>query len=175
MPRSSFPPPLPPPSTPPGASTVNPLTTVVQSIINANPSISLAAASATVAAALGLPEGTSMASYDPVAKAAAGDASAAKMLAAVTQVQSLVATATALGGAAMGTAVFAQLGKSASASGASLSATLTDASSLTTLLKAAATASSSAGTTLNQNQLGAWLHLCALYVPGVLDVRLAYV
>lgn len=135
---------------------------MVQSIISANPGTSLAAASATVASALGLPAGTSISSYDPVAKAASGDTSAANVLAAVVQVQSLVATATALGGAAMGTAVFAQLAKSTS-TGASLSSTLTSASSLSTLLQAAASASASAGTTLSSNQLGAPY----VYIPKI--------
>ena len=57
---------------PAGALMVNPLTTMVQSMLDANPDMTAAQASANVAAALGLPPGTDLTKYDPISLLATG-------------------------------------------------------------------------------------------------------
>ena len=57
---------------PAGSTTVNPLTTMVQSVLEANPGLSLADAMKNVAKSLGLPEGLDFSTYDPISVLASG-------------------------------------------------------------------------------------------------------
>jgi len=97
---------------PAGALMVNPLTTMVQSMLDANPGMTASQASANVAKSLGLPEGTDLTSYDPISVLASGsdDEKAAAFSAqkAAAQIVALVALASG-GDPALAAALMANL------------------------------------------------------------------
>ncbi|MGE5504186.1 MAG: tandem-95 repeat protein [Actinomycetota bacterium] len=101
-----------------GSSVVTPLTTMVQSLVESNPSQSLQAAEAAVKQGLGLSGSVDLASFDPVQAALSGDAQAAAtakaVLAAAVMVQNTVVQASSVlqgAGAAQGDAVAAVFAK----------------------------------------------------------------
>ena len=81
-------------TSPQGGTTVSPLSTVVQSIIAANPTTSVASATSQVATALGLGSGVDVTKLDPYSQTAGGGSTAP--LAALVQVAALVAQSSAL-------------------------------------------------------------------------------
>jgi Bacterial Ig-like domain/Putative flagellar system-associated repeat len=86
---------------PAGSTTINPLTTLVQAVIDASQGVTTAAeASATIATNLGLtiPQGQSLTSYDPIAS---GDLAAQKVAAQIATIVSLATTESSGSGAAV--------------------------------------------------------------------------
>lgn len=71
---------------PAGSTVINPLTTLVQAIIQANPGTSVATASASVVTSLGLTGGTDLSTYDPLAQ---NDVAAQKAAATVATIISI--------------------------------------------------------------------------------------
>ncbi|NNU43715.1 Ig-like domain-containing protein [Ramlibacter montanisoli] len=82
---------------PAGSSVVNPLTTLVQAVLDNNPGATLAQANTLVVNALGLPAGTDLAHYDPLAVLAVNptDAAALSVQTAVATVATIVTLAAA--------------------------------------------------------------------------------
>src|SRR5262249_43628500 len=75
---------------PAGSTVVTPLTTLVQELVSATPTMTLAQAQDKVAAAFGLNTSIDLQTYDPVPLAISGDATAIKVLSAAIQVESVV-------------------------------------------------------------------------------------
>ncbi|MFH0710710.1 MAG: Ig-like domain-containing protein [Pseudomonadota bacterium] len=77
---------------PEGSTVINPLTTLVQAIIQANPSTSIADASTSVVTALGLTAGTNLTTYDPIEAAQSSDPTVAANALVAQQAAATVAT-----------------------------------------------------------------------------------
>jgi hypothetical protein len=125
---------------PEGSTTINPLTTLVQAVIDANPGTSVARASASVSAALGLNPANDLTKYDPIA---AGDVDTQK---AAAQVATIVALAESNASAVAGARVITNLATqvtTASTAGAVLD--LAAADTLTSALNGTGVDSATAG------------------------------
>ncbi|TSA56552.1 MAG: hypothetical protein D4R39_04095, partial [Methylophilaceae bacterium] len=89
---------------PAGSSVINPLTSLVQAYIDANPAASTAMASANVVHALGLKADTDLTSYDPIAALAvnSGDTAALAIQKAAVQIATIITLASAAPNGASG-------------------------------------------------------------------------
>jgi hypothetical protein len=84
--------------TPDGGSALSPLTTLIEKVIEANPTDSVAQANDAVASALGLPVGTDLTSLDAVAGALAGDAASTAAFKAGSELLDVITLIQAAGG-----------------------------------------------------------------------------
>jgi hypothetical protein len=82
---------------PEGSTVINPLTTLVQAILQANPDTHVDDASASVVASLGLTAGTNLTTFDPISQ---GDVTAQKAAATIATIITVAATSAADGTAA---------------------------------------------------------------------------
>ena len=81
---------------PPGSTVVNPLTTILTEILAQNPGSTVAGAQAQLAAALNIPAGVNLTTYDPLAGALASDPSSTAVLKAGAKVQDTLVQVSAL-------------------------------------------------------------------------------
>lgn len=112
---------------PEGSTVINPLTTLVQAIIQANPSTSVSDASTSVVAALGLTTGTNLTTYDPIEAAQSSDPTVAANALVAQQAAATVAT------------IITLAAESASDSTAATTATNTIISNIVTQIQASET------------------------------------
>lgn len=128
---------------PAGSTTINPLTTLVQAVIDAAPTTDAATAAAQVASALGItvPAGQTLTTYDPLA---AGDVS---VQIAAAQVASVLSVAASVDTAAVTTAVTNLASAVQAATTGSTTVDLTDTTTLTTVLGDATLATTAATVT----------------------------
>ena len=136
---------------------INPLTTLIQTIIDQAPAgtITAATAAASVAASLGLPAGTDLLTYDPIAVLASDPTSTAalsaqKSAAQVVAVVGLVARGDASASDAVMEAIASQMSTAAS-TGSSVN--LADSGTLTNILFTASTGNSTITATLSNGSV----------------------
>ena len=125
---------------PAGSTTINPLTTLVQAVVQASGGATTAAAAAvSVATSLGLTlsSGESLLSYDPIAAASSTDATAASNAVAAQKAAAQVATIVALAESAStdaGDSVIANLATVITSSSAGTTVNLADSTTITSML-----------------------------------------
>jgi len=123
---------------PAGSTTINPLTTLVQAVVQAS-GATAAQAAATVATSLGLTlsSGVSLLSYDPIAAASSTDATAASNAVAAQKAAAQVATIVALAESASanaGASVITNLATVITTASASTTVNLADSTTITSML-----------------------------------------
>jgi hypothetical protein len=133
---------------PSGSTTINPLTTLVQAVVQAT-GTTAAQAAATVATSLGLTlsSGESLLSYDPIAAASSTDATAASNAVAAQKAAAQVATIVALAESASanaGDSVIANLATVITSASASTTVNLADSTTITSMLGTALDSASAA-------------------------------
>ncbi|NCW85504.1 MAG: hypothetical protein EBV69_05065, partial [Oxalobacteraceae bacterium] len=160
-------------SAPAGSTVMNPLTTLVQTVLDSNPSASVKEAKGLVSKALGVPDGLNLLTFDPVAVLASGSASESEKAAALgvqssalqvantmTQMASLIAAAPGDGqdrtaaASLVAQAIVAGM-QTAASSPSTASFDLTKPESLTTVLQTAATKANAMSVVSQAGQLAA--------------------
>ncbi|MHB8520886.1 MAG: immunoglobulin domain-containing protein [Limisphaerales bacterium] len=81
---------------PPDSSVINPLTSLLVSMVDANPGLTLSNAEANVKSVLAIPSAIALGNYDPLAAAATNDPRSGTVLAAAAKVQDTIAAVTSL-------------------------------------------------------------------------------
>ena len=142
---------------PAGSTTINPLTTLVQAVVDATGTTATQAA-ATVATSLGLTlaSGESLLTYDPIAAASSTDATAASNAVAAQKAAAQVATIVALAESASanaGDSVIANLATVITTASASTTVNLADSTTITSMLGTALDSASAAVKAASQSAI----------------------